>query len=313
MKLTCSGAGREEHLALTRLSSRFVFLACVATCVDGLVQTSELGYTSLLRGSSSNPDLTAAVMKRSAAELAIASNANRQSQITAWDALAQQNHYAAAVAAECSRNTYAKIKDIVPTARSELVKTKMYAMMARQHKDHAEKVEKGFQQIPKMAAQASEQALLSWIKRDATKTAEEGALSGSEAAALRVKKIANAVAAAAEPYHLALLRNQKFAAEAYSKAKSAQQSYKALQDKASKLALTAQQFQASGDGVDAREMFATASSMMNEADNMRQWATKLYDEANSANANAGSYSASQHQAAANAAATQIINAPMKLP
>jgi hypothetical protein len=247
------------------------------------------------------------------AELAIATNANQQSKAASEEILATQSHYGTVLASDRANKAYAKVAGLVPKARSQAVKAKMYAMVAAQHENHAEKVLHEVRRIPEVAAEASKKALLGWIESDARKSAEASAVSSTQATGRKIDKIANAVAAAAEPYHMALLRNQKFAAEAYSKAMSAQQSSQSLQSKATQLALSAQQLQAAGDGLDAREMYATASSMMDQAENMRQWSTKLYDEANAADTNTASYSSSYHQAAANAAGTQIVNTPMKLP
>lgn len=70
---------------------------------------------------------------------------------------------------------------------------------------------------------------------------------------------------------------------------------------------------AAGLGVDGQQTYAGAVGMINEAESLRQWGNKLYGEANTACGTAGGYEALEQQAAANAAATTIINAPMALP
>jgi len=125
--------------------------------------------------------------------------------------------------------------------------------------------------------------------------------------------LAAAVVAAAEPYHLALLRNQKFCQETNAKAKSAHASAVKLMTDAKKLALKAQEMQASGMAPDAQQTFGMAAGMMNEAELLRQWGLKLYGQANTACGALGGYEMLEQQAAANAAATTILNAPMKLP
>lgn len=252
-------------------------------------------------------------MKRSLEELAIAETAKNQAKDAAAAALARQQNYASSVSIKRAQGAYEKTRPEIPKARAGALETRTYAMLARQHADHANQVAADFQRIPQLAAAQSNRALQGWIQAEAEKSAEKAAMSPKEAAQAKKNKIAAAVAAAAEPYHLALIRNQKFATEAYAKAKTAQASSKQLQTDAKKMALKAQELQAAGVGVEARAMMQEAHGMMSEADNLQQWALKLYNQANTASTSAGGYTLSEQQAAANVGATAIINAPMKLP
>jgi len=65
--------------------------------------------------------------------------------------------------------------------------------------------------------------------------------------------------------------------------------------------------------LDAQESISVAVGMTSQAEELRQWGLKLYEEANVACAGVAGYTAAEQQAAANAAATTIINEPMKLP
>lgn len=265
-----------------------------------------------LRGEPAKP-LNEAVITRSFDELAIATNANAQAKATAKAALSQQQNYASHVSIKAVMEDYDKVKALVPEARAATLKVRMYASRARQHAEHTVEVEKESRRIPEYAAERSKEAVEGWIAAEAAKVAEASAVSPAEAAKSKQDKIAAKVAAAAEPYHLALLRQQKFTAETYSKAKTAQQSSVKLQTKAREMALQAQQLQAGNLVVDAQEMMSQAHAVMNEAETLRQWATKLYNQADKAGKATGGYTASEQQAATAAAVSAVINPPMKLP
>lgn len=244
----------------------------------------------------------------------MAETARVQAKDTAKLAQAKQQYLAAISSIKRAEEDLEKTEPLVPEARSGALETKKYAMLARQHMDHAKQVAKDFALIPKIATEQSNLALEGWIRGEATKSAVSAAVTDpAEAAKIKENKLAAAVAAAVEPYHLALLRNQKYATEVYAKAKSAGTSSQKLQDSAKALALKAQDLQAAGLGVNARAMMMEAHSMISEAENLRQWSVKLYNQANTAETSAGGYVLSESQAAANAAATTVINPPMKLP
>jgi hypothetical protein len=259
------------------------------------------------------PLLNTTAMRRSLEELSIAENANKQAKAAAKAAMTQRQSFASHVTIKKAVENYEKVEALVPEARAAALKTRMYAAEARQHSDHTLEIEKGYSQIPEMAADRAKEAVQGWIMSDAKASAEASAVSPANAAKTKAEKIAANVAAAAEPYHIALLRNQKFAAETYQKAKTAQESSKALQMKAQKMALTAQTLQSSGLGVDAQSMMGEASGMMQEAENLRQWGDKLYKQASTASESTGIYAGYANQAATNAAMTTVVNAPMKLP
>jgi len=263
-----------------------------------------------LRG---GPALATAVVQRSIEELKIAEHANLQAKDSAKAAQAQQLTYGSHVAGAKALETYDKVAALVPEARAGVLKTRMYAMEARQHAAHTSEVESATRHIPEMAAETARAAVKGWIASDAAKVAKGRALSTKEATKLKTDKLAASVAAAAEPYHLALLRNQKFAAETLNKAQTAQQSAVALETKARRMAGTAQQMQAAAMPLDAQSMMSTASGMMTEAENLRQWGNKLYKQANTAQESTGAYTAEAQQAATNAAMTTVVNAPMRLP
>jgi len=251
--------------------------------------------------SSAGPPLHQAVVQRSLEEAAIAQSASEQAKASAQSAVVHRQDYVSAVSTERAREVYDKIAPKVSEARAGTLKTRTYSMIASQHAQHAMKVAMAARRIPELAAERSKEAVLGWIKEDAKLATEKNVIAPRTAAELRANKLSREVAAAAEPYHLALLRNQKFSAEAYSKAKSAQKSFQQLQTDAKAMALKAQALQASGMGVEAQEMLTTAHAMLREAESMRQWGSKLYSQASAANSAASDYTLSEQQSATNIA------------
>jgi hypothetical protein len=268
-------------------------------------------------GHSSQPDarpfLGTAAIIRGIDELAISESAMRSARDNSKFAQTMQQQLVAQQAVEGSKAPFLKVSAKVPEARAQMLKVRQYAMEAQQSHDHAEAVKFAFLKLKKDAALVARKAAVGWIAADATKTAEKSALDHDAFTAKKGDKIAAAVAKAAEPYHLALLRNQKFCAETYAKAKTSQQTSLKLVADAKRLALKAQELQMNGLAVQAVESHGMASGMMIQAEDLRQWATKLYNQANTACSTAGGYTSQEQQAAANAAATVIVNAPMKLP
>lgn len=259
------------------------------------------------------PLLSSAAMIRGIDELAISQSAMRSARDNSKSAFILRQQLVAQQSLEVAKEPYAKVAAMVPEAKAQVLKVRRYALLASQHRNHLQKVQDEFYQLKKEAAELASKAAAGWISADAEKTAERTTDNATTVLARKGDRIAAAVAAAAEPYHLALLRNQKFCAETYAKAKSAQRSSLKLIAKAKQLALTGQELQASNLGVQAVELHATASGMMIQAEDLRQWGTKLYNQANTACATSAGYSMAEQQAADSAAAGTPVNAPMKLP
>jgi len=259
------------------------------------------------------PMLGSAVIIRGMDELAISQSAQRSAMDNSFTAFTLQQQLVAEQSVEGSKETYKKVTPIIPEIKAQALKVRKYALLASQHRNHAKKVELEFQRLEKEAADVARKAAAGWISADAEKTAERTAPDKAVTIAAKGNRLAAAVARAAEPYHLALLRNQKFCEETHSKAKSAQSSSLQLIADAKQLALKAQELQASGMGISAVESMTLAKGMMTQAEDLRQWGTKLWSQANKACATAGGYTVEEQQAAFNAAATTPVNAPMKLP
>jgi len=247
-------------------------------------------------------------MRRGIEEVAIASNAEKLALKSAKDAFTVRQTLIASQAVSVAQANYLKVRPLLPAARAQLLLVRRFAAMALLHAEHARKVIASSKHIADEAAQKALEAAKGWVKSDAAASAE-----ASSKVDNRGDRLAAAVAGAAEPYHLALLRNQKFCAETYAKAKSALTSVQKLITDAKKIALKAQELQATGVIPDAQQTYGIASGMMNQAEMLRQWGNKLYGQANTACGTSGGYEMLEQQAAANAAATTIMNAPMKLP
>lgn len=264
------------------------------------------GLVKNARDTPAGPTLNNAVIMRGLDELALSQNAMLHASESQKLAKTSREELVAQQALEFVAEPYDKVKGLVPEAKAQVLKVRKFALLAAQHRDHAKKVEDEFHRITAEATEEARKATLGWISADAAEKAEHTATIDN-----RADRLAGAVAAAAEPYHLALLRNQKFCEETYAKAKSAQSSSVKLVTDAKALAVKAQQMQTMN--LDGRQTFIMASGMMNEAENLRQWGNKLYTQANTACGSAGGYTLAEQQAATNAAMTTIINAPMKLP
>jgi len=253
--------------------------------------------------------LDSAVIKRGIEEIAIAKSANKQAQQSAKDAKASQMNILAVQASDQAEAGWAKVEPLLPQAREQFLTVRKYEALAAMHAKHAREVLFGSRHIATDAAEKAKEATKGWIMQDAEKSAE-----ASSTVDNRADRLAAAVAASAEPYHLALLRNQKFCQETYAKAKSAQSSAVKLITDAKKIAVKANEMQALGTmGLETRQTWGTAAGMMNTAELMRQWGDKFYAQANKACGSSGGYEMLEQQAAANTAATMIMNAPMKLP
>jgi len=254
------------------------------------------------------PSMTEIVMRRGIDEMAIAHGAMRQARESAKYAETTRQELVTHQAIGTAEDAHNKIVSLVPEARAEALNVRKYNFLAAQHRDHIKQVGEEFRHIADDAAQQARKAVIGWISAEAVEAAEH-----STTIDKRGDRLANGVAAAAEPYHLAVLRNQKFCEETYAKAKTAMSSSQKLVGDAKALALKAQTLQATGLVVDAQQSMRVASDMMLQSEDLRKWANKLYHQSNTACSTVTGYTMAEQQAATNAAVTTAINAPMKLP
>lgn len=257
--------------------------------------------------------LDAAVLRTATDNLAIAQNANMQARQSMEATMVHQQALLAAMSANAAEKEYETVKGLAPAARAKAVEARMWAAKALYYAEHATEAAAATKMLPQWAAKKADEAVLGWIREDAKKAAEAAAVTPVEAQAHRHKQAVEAVAAAAEPYHLAVLRTQKFVQETYEKAKSSMSLAQQLRDKAFATATDAQALQAEGEGFRAMQLMGTAHQTIRQAENARQWALKFYGQANEAQKGIGAYQMGEVSAAETAAQSTQVNPPARLP
>merc|ERR1719191_1347316 len=168
------------------------------------------------------------------------------------------------------------------------------------------------------AAKAASAAIMAQLKQEAIAEAEKkGADDKANWAATKDKMKVNAIAGAATPYHLALMRAQKAATEYKTRADSTIEGAKKLVEAAQQAAATSQVLQAGGHFVEAREYMMNAHAMMNDAVKMQGWAHKFQATAGKVGGTitngVNGFAEQMGAAAANIAATFGTDSPMGLP
>lgn len=254
------------------------------------------------------------LLERAEANLVVANTAKSESEANAKDTLTTQQELVANMAQEAAEDEYDKASKAVPQANAAAKEVAVYTLEAFRHAKHAQKVAAEARDIAANAANAAAEAIRVQIQQEAYAKAEAANKTAVEDfAANKKKKIANAVAAAAEPYHIALLRAQKATQETYTKAKGCLDSAQKLAAKADEMATVASTLQANGVLVQARQMMTIAHGTMASAIKLKTWSAKLYNQANELNKSLGYYQMAMSQAAANAAAVTLVNPAPVMP
>lgn len=230
-----------------------------------------------------------AVLKRAGEELAMSEISSAVALIHKQAVPVAQQELLAQMAKEAAEDSFKKGNTAVPNARAAAAETARYVRVAFMHMRHAEKMAKASRTVAAEAAHAAAAELEAQVRREAFQAAERASAAEQASAPQRAKKVAEQVAEAVEPYHLALLRVQKYEAEAEQKARGAARSVSRLVDKAQHFAQSAQYLQATGLTAQAQQMMVMAHSTMNQAVNLRQWALKLHKQASEINDSLGAY------------------------
>merc|ERR1719183_2976348 len=116
-----------------------------------------------------------------------------------------------------------------------------------------------------------------------------------------------------QPYHVALLRAQKAAKQTEEKAQRAADASLKQANIAQELASQAQGMQNQGLTVEASTLMTQAHATMQGAQDLKRWAEKLWNTANSLNGGIGYYQLSMGMAANTAAKTTLYNPPPDFP
>lgn len=254
--------------------------------------------------------LSAAVLRRAGEQLNIAREAEVESEQNAKALAASQQELVAEMALDKAAEAFSLGGEAVPTAHDAYTEARKFALQAQQHADHIKTLVKEARKIPDEAAAAAAKGIEEKVRKEAYKAAEDvAAKAGKEAAKNRPHEVAARVAAAAEPYHLALLRVQKEAALDDQKAQKAAQTSINLAAEAQSLASGAQKLQAQGMGLQAQQLMGIAHSTMAQAVNMKAAAESLHAMGNKLLSSLGGYQfqlASAASAAANAVGVKVI-------
>lgn len=245
--------------------------------------------------------------------MTIAKAANEEAKANTEASAAVQQEVVASLAKQAAEDAFDVARPSIPEAKKALTKVQAWTLEAQRSAAHAQQIADEAKHIVERAAEKAANAIQMQIRADAHAAAEKRASMAGESTEAREMTMLNAVAGAAEPYHLMMLRQQKLVEESYWKAKSAQKSATSLQEKAKELAGKAQELQAKGDTVYAQQLMSMAHGTMAAAQEMKGWALKLYNQANTVGGGVGYYELAMGQAAANVAMTKLINTPPALP
>lgn len=265
------------------------------------------------RGPAGGLLLNATVLRRAAAEKTVATAADEESRGDAEAALASQSQLLAGAAEAAATDSVEASRPVVPEAKAATTEARKAARDAAVAASAVKDGEATMRAVASDAAKAAAASITAMIRQDAVKAAEEADKKAQEWKATKSQRVAAAVAASMEPYHLALLRAQKEEQKTYAQAKSAMSVAQQLETDGKKQAADAQAMQSAGMGVQAQQMMMMAHGTMDGAANMKAWAEKLYNTANQLGSSLGHYQLSQSMAAANTAATLLYNEPPELP
>jgi len=246
--------------------------------------------------------LDVVALARGEDQVIMAAGASVSAEHNAKATVAHKAELSAALAKEAAEDAYKEGLPAYAEVHEALGTAKAWALEASRHAAHAKQMAWEARHIAEKAAEKAVQAVEAQVEEDARVSAvKAAAVPTSNSGPMRAKTITANVAAAAEPFHIALLREQKRAAEDYQKAHKAVEAAIKLGQDAQIMAKNAQEMQENGMGLQASFTMTRAHSTMQAAANMKAYAYHLYDEAVLLNSRLGQYGLDMGQAAANAA------------
>lgn len=201
----------------------------------------------------------------------------------------------------------------VPHARIAMEETRVSNRKTQKIALEAAAVAKQAHKIASNAATLAGQAIIDQVRSEARGEATKTAAWAKKWKERKAIRIADAVASAQQPFHLAMLRAQKAAAQTHAKAISAMNAAKDLAENAEKMAALAQAAQANGKTYEATQLMISANGAMGGAANLKKWAENLYGVANKINSSIGDYQIREGLAAGHAAVTTSFNPPPPFP
>jgi len=217
-----------------------------------------------------------------------------------------------------AEEAYDLARDTVPMSKQASTRARVYAYNTEKARQDAQSVVPEMKKIAPNAAKAAASAIMAQLKQEAIDEAEKrGASDAANWAATKDKMAVGAVAGAAMPYHLAIMRAQKAAAQYKTRADATIEGAKKLVNAAQQAAATSMALQAGGKFVEAREYMMNAHAMMNDAVKMQGWASKFQATAGKVGGSVTNgvigFAEQMGMAAANIAATFGTDSPMPLP
>lgn len=242
------------------------------------------------------------MVKGAKQQVTVAEMASQSAKKSSEEVLVEHEGIATAYALEGAEDASEEIKEAKAEARIKKAAkaTFDYMLKARHSAEHAEKLLKDTALLPTKAAEWAAGYIQEEVKREAYASAEKNAATPAESPEARAKRAAETVAAAAEPYHLAVLRAQKNIEENLQKSQRAADTVNKLAADAMLMAKKANDFQALGQGVLAQQEMLRAHDAMRKSVDMKYWVTKFYGDANKWNNEIGTFQAQQQQAIASA-------------
>jgi len=242
----------------------------------------------------------------------VAKAAAKSSESSHEALLAEQQKVSAEQAAEAATDAASEaasersIAEVLSQIRGWATKAEDYAV-------HAAYTQKQLEKLPEEAATAAAKAVEEQVRKEAYEAAERKAKDPAETDEARAKRAAEATAAAAEPYHLAILRSQKNTQLSLSRSKRAADTSNKLAAESMAMGSKANALQAKGETLMARQELLQAHQKMARSTDMKHWVMKFYDQANQWNAMIGPYQQQLQMALNTAAATFVEKTKPKLP
>jgi len=216
-------------------------------------------------------------------------------------------------AESAASGSYDTSRTYVPDAKKAVTEAAIAARKAAEQAVRAKDAEAAMKKVAGDAAEAAGAMVLDMIKKEAADEAKKAADESKDWASKKKNAQAANAAAAMEPFHLMMLREQKISAIDYENAKKAMAAAKDLDGKGQKLAADAQALQAAGLIYQANQLMQEAHGTMSGAQSLQENAKKLYASASAAGGRAGYYVWAAQQAAAAAVAGTLFNKPPAFP
>eukprot|EP00933_Yihiella_yeosuensis_P052554 TRINITY_DN50659_c0_g1_i1.p1 TRINITY_DN50659_c0_g1~~TRINITY_DN50659_c0_g1_i1.p1 ORF type:complete len:334 (-),score=116.74 TRINITY_DN50659_c0_g1_i1:77-1078(-) len=242
------------------------------------------------------------MVKGAKQQVTVAEMASESAKKSAEEVTVEHQGIATAYALESAEDASEKIAEAKAEERIKKAAqaTFDYMLQARHSAEHAEKLLKDTALIPTKSAEWAAGYIEEQVRKEAYASAEKNDATPAESKEARARRAAETVAAAAEPYHLAVLRAQKSIEENLQKSQRAADSVNKLAGDAMLMAKKANDFQALGEGTLAQQEMLRAHDTMRKSVDMKYWVTKFYGDANKWNNEIGTFQAQQQQAVASA-------------